>query len=403
MTRFSLCLIIILVFCLTGACNPQPAVHAPPASPSQPPQDVGTVEVNLSATPEATPTVTLPVPTHTAVDSSTPEPATANLAMSFPLAPDTSLEPDSDSEQAGDTHGSFRLQTKAPVIEAAQFYETRLSQEGWTLHYIDPNFQGGVTQHWISDNLHLSMDFIYDETGPVIQCQWKRIDPLALERLPANFPLPEGAQLVSASETSWEFYITQDRLAVASFFEQELSALGWDGGSAPFGSMGDGCGGDCGGWEIDFPPGVTPVPTPTLDPRPTQVLVYSLPNGDEINLEIRPHQEATILYITLTLKNVGSAGLPQDVPLYPGYTLLSAAPGMVSVSAPADLETMVRFYVDGLTAAGWAASQDMAMNTPGLYIQGWEKGTESIQIQIFPMEGSSPSSIVNLTFDSPEP
>jgi len=144
--------------------------------------------------------------------------------------------------------------------------------------------------------------------------------------------------------------------------------------------MEGGCGGsDCVS-TLTFPPGVTPMPTATFDMRQNNDLTFTMPDGNEIELIITPHQNGTILDVQLTLKNIASAGLPQDVPIYPGAVVQLITPGNASFQVNADMNTIKNYYEDQLKAAGWTL--DTSYVDSGSVLEDWVKGNQKVSIGI---------------------
>lgn len=305
-----------------------------------------------------------------------------DVQKSFPLAPDSHIV-SPDYSEPDDHSGGFTINSQSATDEVVRFYTTELPKQGWTFRYTDSNYTCGVTQYWKKDNIFLRLDFIYEETGLSIKAQYTRVDPQAIHKLPEGFPLPATAELIDASDISWNFYILQDYLAVYEFYVQKLAALKWQPGIPP-GSVEASCGDDSGcsgnGNKI-CPAGAIPMPTPTIDSRQTKYLVYTMPDGNEINLTIRSHQDATILQVDLTLNSVGSAGLPKDVPIYPGAVVGLILPGIATFEVHADLTTIKNFYEEQLKAAGWTPDGN-AVEVSGTYLQNWKKDGQSLSISV---------------------
>jgi hypothetical protein len=361
------------------------------------PQTKGTLKIRFHVEkadiapiqPETAPAL----PTETASPSQPTQAETTgpSLVDSFPLAPGTSLDRSNLSEpEPGDRQGYFTLlTTNTTVTKLADFYENELSKLGWTLRYSDNNYQGGLTQYWKQSSLYLTLEFLYQDDALVAKARYERIDPAAAQNLPQGFPLPPQAELVSASDTSWTYYVPQELTQVTTFLDQKFQALGWTQGTV-MGGFGGECGGDCGG-GASYPAGVTPMPAPTLDPRPSKYYAYVTPNGDDINLEARPHQNATILVIDLTVKQAAAAGLPPDVSLYPDAQIQMASPGMVLYQTSASVETLKQYYLDSLTASGWQLDGD-PFESGGVALYRYKKGNLSLQITLAP-NGASSSSV----------
>lgn len=361
------------------------------------PQTEGTLQIHFtveqSDVAPIQPETAAALPTENTA-SSQPTQAAYNgpsLAESFPLAPGTSLDYSSLGEtEPGDSHGSFTLlASDTSVTQLADFYGKELPKLGWTLRYSDNNFLGGLTQNWKQDNTYLTLDFLYEEDQLVAKARYERIDPEAAQGLPEDFPLPPKAELISASDTSWTYYVPQELTQVTAFLDQEFQVLGWEQGTV-MGGFGGSCDGDCGGGP-SYPAGVTPMPAPTIDPRPSQYYAYITPNGDEIYIEARPHQGATILIIDLIVKQAAAAGLPSDVTLYPDAQIQVASPGMVMYQTAASVETLKQFYQDTLSASGWQLD-GKPIDSGGVALYNWKKGDLTIHITLTP-NGSSGSMV----------
>ena len=399
-------LILILALLLNGAClpytpakqanlrpvasldsvtQPLPATPTPITSPSQ-------AEVSSPTVPSSG------VPTKSESVQPADSDSDINPESSFPLAPNTQWDPGNGGSEEQESSGAFSLHSKATMETLNQFYQAALPRQGWKLRYIDANHAGGVTQYWKQGMAYMSVDFSYDNSGLAIQAQWHQVDLQSVQMLPKDVPLPDQAEFVDATETTWEVYIPQEMAAVSIYYQQKAAELNWKTGSVPSETEGI-CSSDCGSPSTPgYPPGVTPMPTATLVPRQPQTVAYTKSDGNEISLEFHPHQDATILNITLTLMNVESAGLPKELTIYPGATGMVIAPGMVRFTAPLDLKTMVQFYAHMMTDAGWKPSPGYSLNTPQLYFQEWDKGEESLRFNISSPGSSSQSSLVSIQY-----
>jgi len=289
----------------------------------------------------------------------------------FPIPADAEFDPERVNEGDPD-RGSFTLRSTAALGGLVDFYKTTLPTEGWTYRYTDANDIGGVTQFWKKDNLYISLQFGYEENDVVVEITYSRIAADALEKLPEDFPLSDKAELTNALDTSWDFYIDQDFGTVTAFYTK--ASAGWAPCSG--GSFGEG---DDGGGR-NFPPGVTPMPSPTRDPRPVESYCGVLPSQHQVDLYIRPHGDATLLHIYLTSLNLSEAGLPADVPLYPGAVIQSVKPGEVNFQTGTDLETVKNFYGEKLTAAGWTPGD--FSESKGISMKDWKKGNQTVTINI---------------------
>jgi len=211
-----------------------------------------------------------------------------------------------------------------------------------------------------------------------------------------DFPLPENAEMVDSSSTSWEFYIPQDYQALGSFYQQKMAALDWT-TKGPLAPSEGSCGGgpDCAGGNSSCPAGVEPMTAPTIDFRNELSITYTLPNTNEVTLDFFPHGNATIFDVSINFKNLDSAGLPKEVPIYPGAILQLVAPGTATFQIDATVEAVQKYYEDSLKAAGWTPDGD-AYEGSGSYIQNWKKDDQEIGVMINPSENGC-----MLTLDCP--
>lgn len=313
--------------------------------------------------------------------------ATEAFSDSFPLPADTAIDSESVSEDDLG-RGSLTLRSTAALDGLVDFYESALPPQGWTYRYADANYLGGVTQYWKKEGFYLILQFGYDKTGAVVTARYQRVAADALEKLPKDLPIPETVELTNASHTSWDLYIDQDYAAVIAFYAE--ASAGWAECPA-FGEMsGEGDGGPA------FPPGASPMPAPTRDARLPKSYCWILPSQNQVELTIAPHADATLLHISLTSLNVSESGLPADVPIYPGATIQSATPGMVTFQAGAGLETVKVYYEKELKAAGWA-SEGQTIESAEASLVNWKKGNQSIIITLSAMGAND--SVVTILFE----
>jgi hypothetical protein len=299
--------------------------------------------------------------------------ATQALSDSFPLPPDTTIDPESVSEP-DPSRGSFELRSTAALDGLLDFYEATLSAQGWTHRYTDANTIGGVTQFWNKGNLYLSLQFGYDSVGAAVRIKYQSAAAEALGALPADLAIPDRAELTNSRNTTWDFFVDQDYAAVMAFYTQ--ASAGW----APCSGVSAGEGeGDEGGPM--FPPGATPMPTPTRDSRPAKELCGVLPSQNQVELYIVPHGEATLLHVYITSLNPSDSGLPAEIAIYPGAAIQSADPGMVTFQAGGGSDAVEGFYEEKLTAAGWTP-EGQPMESEGVVMMNWKKGNESVMIVI---------------------
>jgi hypothetical protein len=307
--------------------------------------------------------------------------SSGGISDSFPLPEGTTINADSINEDDPD-RGWFKLDTTAEMSDLVDFYQSNLPDQGWTYRYTDANYLGGVTQYWKYIDKYVSVQFGYDQDEEVVKVDYVRIGPESVVRFPANFPLPENAEFTRAGDTSWNLYVNQDYSAVNSFYTEASS--GWSKCSGFSGSMaGEG---DDGGQK--FPAEVTPMPAPTRDSRPWKDYCWVLPDKNQVELTIAPHGDATLLFVDVTSLNVSDSGLPEGIQVYPGATILSSTPGMIMFQANASLETIVKFYTEGLTAAGWTTN-GAPFSAGGAYLMNWQKGDQTVMITISEMGGGT--------------
>jgi hypothetical protein len=360
MNRKNLIILFIAVLFLVGACSLSsrstqavPQTSSPQGSPSQ---------LETATQP--------PLFGGNAQGGSSPD-----IQKTFPVPPDSQMSsPDNYDPDA--TSGSFTIQSQSTPDAMNKFYADQLPALGWTLRYSDANFTGGVNQYWKKDDIYLSLNIGFDEGQLKIQCEYNLVEAQAAQKLPKGFPLPGQFEMVQAGDTSWEFYIPQDYTAVTNFYTQKLSAMNWKEEPPPAPMEGEG---DNSGSSKTWPAGA--MPTATIDYRPENQLSFSMPDGNVVELHISPHQNGTILYVDLTMKNIASAGLPQDVPIYPGATVQIITPGNASFLVNADLKTIENYYIDQLKAAGWSPDGN-PFEMSGTYNQNWVKGDQKITIAL---------------------
>ena len=301
-----------------------------------------------------------------------PAQAEADIQKSFPVATDSRMA-SPDTYDPNKPNGSFSIQSQSSLETAVKFYANELPRQGWTFRYTDANFTGGLTRNWKKDGIYLSMDFGFVAGLVTIRCLYDRVEAWFAQKLPRDFPLPGHFEMVKAEETSWQLYIPQDSNETTNWYTQKLSSMKWKEAST-LETMPGSCGGtDC-GENATFPPGA--MPTATMDPRQTNELSFSMPDGNIIDLTITPHQNGTILDVVLLLKNIASAGLPQDVPIYPGALVQIITLGSAEFQIEADMQTVEKYYDQHLTSSGWAA--DGAPNeASGNYLQMEERQPEN--------------------------
>lgn len=378
MNRKNLIIFFAAAFLLVGACtlvsHPTPTVQptsTPESNLSQP--EVAT-QPPLSGENGQTATQT-PLSGRNAQSGSL-----ADFQGTFPLPPDSQIT-SPDLTPSNDPSGGFTIHSQSGMAAVVKYYTDTLPAQGWISRYTDANFIGGVTQYWKKDNIYLSLNFGFDQGQLTIHCQYNTVEAQPAQKLPKGFPLPVQSEMVQAEATSWEFYVPQDYAAVTDFYNQQMASMNWK--SAPVvGGGGQGsCGGDDCGGNSTFPSGA--LPTATIDPRQSNQLSFTMPDGNEIVLTIRPHQNGTILNIDLTLKSIDSAGLPKDVPVYLGAVAQIITPGMAEFQVNADMKTLEDFYTQQLTAAGWAPD-GAPIQASGSYLQNWKKGDQSISITLVP-------------------
>ncbi|RPI32598.1 MAG: hypothetical protein EHM70_08545 [Chloroflexota bacterium] len=395
MSRKDMLVLVVAIMLLVAACNFLSSKTTLQPMPSEPADQIQTETDKLetpqnasSPTPssqEKPTTDTMVKPTSTpGLDDSelqtTPEPAQgASLVETFPLAPDSEMDPESIYDGEDDREGYFTINSTAGMSSLIQFYETELPRLGWILRYNESNYTGGAVQYWKRENTYLMLDFGYNESTLVIYGSYNHVDPQALEELPGGLPVPDDAELIYASDTSWYFYVSQDYTTVINFYTQRLQTMGWQesAGYGSFGGEGDGDGGS----GDNFPPGAIPMPTPTYDPRQSEYHTYVMPDSNEVTIEIDPHRSATILRISLTLKRAADAGLPEDVPLYEGAEVQMVDSGTVIYQVNASVETVKAFYEEQLSDAGWTPD-GAPIEASGTMLQGWKKGDQEIMITL---------------------
>jgi hypothetical protein len=316
----------------------------------------------------------------------------ADIQKSFPIPPQSQMT-SPDNYDPTDLSSSFTITSQSSVQAVVSFYMGELPKQGWVFRYADANFSGGETQYWKKDNIYLMMDIGYEDGQLSIQVQYDRIDPQEAQKLPPGFPLPGQAEMIQASDGSWDFYIPEDYSTVTEFYQKQLSAMNWKPVSSPGSSGASGGCDDCGGGGPSFPSGVTPMPTATVDLRNSNSLSYTMPDGNEVDLTITPRQNEAILDVALTLHNPASAGLPTDVPFYPGAVAQSISPGSIVFQSSADMDTIEAYYTSQMKAAGWTMS-GTPFEASGTTLETWTKGSQEIDITIGPSGDNNVNDIV---------
>ncbi len=304
-------LILILALFLIGGCSPDSkakptsttivtskgAMTQPYQVNTEPTSDTSQPLVSTSIVPPISTIEIQAAPTTESDDKSNPE-------ESFPLAPNTQFDPGNGGSEEQESSGAFMLHSKGSLEIVNKFYQSALPKQGWKLRYIDANHGGGVTQYWEQGQLFMSIDLAFDNTGLAIQVQWHQLDSEAIKLLPKDLPLPDQSEILDATDTTWEVYILQESDAVVQYYQREAAVKNWKPESASVAATKT-CESDCGGNLPSFPPGVTPMPTATPDLRQSQVLAYTMTDGNEISLELIPHRDATILNITFNPEECG--------------------------------------------------------------------------------------------------
>ncbi len=323
------------------------------------------------------PPVAIAFPTETP----TPTPGIGSHRGDFPIYPGATLDPTGTSEEG--SHGQFRLQSGDTMNQVHQFYAKELPARGWSLIDALVDTAGGPIEWWSKDNLRLQLYYQPADQGnapaTVFSGVYDLLDPSKTRAfLPPDFPLPEGAEIVDASDTQVDLFVRQEYAAVVAFYEGKQAALkaqGWaEGNQTPMdGSCGGGAG--CTPGQANWPAGTTPMPWPTADSRGSTALSWIAPNTDEFLIQIVPYQGDTQISIAITLKNPADAGLPADIPIYQGAVVQFVAPGTLTFEVPAPVEAATKFYDDALSGAGWQAEPDR-------FVPTWKKGAAEISVSV---------------------
>jgi hypothetical protein len=165
-----------------------------------------------------------------------------------------------------------------------------------------------------------------------------------------------------------------------------MAALKWKPaqgvGAGASGGQGSCGGSDCGG-NTSFPAGA--LPTATIDIRNEKDLSFNMPDGNVVGLTVIPHTDGTILYVDLTLNNIASAGLPKDVPIYPGAVVQMINPGQAEFQINANIKLIENYYYQKLINAGWVPA-GTPMEVSGTFMEDWIKGNQKITITLVPSE-----------------
>jgi outer membrane lipoprotein-sorting protein len=89
-----------------------------------------------------------------------------------------------------------------------------------------------------------------------------------------------------------------------------------------------------------------------------------------------------------------AAGLPEDVPLYPGATELFTMEELTTFSAADDVATVTDFYRAELVAQGWTNTSDESFG--GVVSQTWTKEDRTLNLMITSKEESGTSVMITL-------
>lgn len=90
----------------------------------------------------------------------------------------------------------------------------------------------------------------------------------------------------------------------------------------------------------------------------------------------------------------GAAGLPEDVPAYPGASELMMMEGFISFSTTDDVATVADFYGTGLPTQGWTKEEDTTLE--GMVSQTWTKDDRTLNLMISAGEGGKISVLIIL-------
>jgi hypothetical protein len=137
------------------------------------------------------------------------------------------------------------------------------------------------------------------------------------------------------------------------------------------------------------------MPTATFESRQEVDVIYTLADGNELEVVIRPHQNGTIVYLTLTFKNIEAAGLPEDVPVYPGAVADLIDEGMATFTLKDSFDKVKAFYQAQLTAGGW--TPDFGSDSAGVYIQTWKKSRAEVSIMLSANPDSTCLTVISYT------
>ncbi|MGD1995427.1 MAG: hypothetical protein PVH62_01495 [Anaerolineae bacterium] len=91
--------------------------------------------------------------------------------------------------------------------------------------------------------------------------------------------------------------------------------------------------------------------------------------------------------LTIEPPEGAGAGMPEDVPSYPGATDLTIMGENIVFSAPDDIAAVAGFYRTELAALGWTNQSDEEL--AGMINQTWSKAGRSLTLMISPDDGGS--------------
>jgi hypothetical protein len=236
--------------------------------------------------------------------------------------------------------------SQSTIANLIKYCAAELPKRGWTARSTDANFIGGANQYWKKGSVYRMLQFGYDQGELVIQDQYNQVDLKKVTMLPKDFPMWAQAEMVNASESTWDFYPKPDYEEVVANYTKGLAANGWKNISAGAPTYMGECGdpADCGN-SPSAPDGAELLPNLTSDTRLGTTLVFTMADGNEISIETVPHQAGVIVYVEKMMKNLKSAGLPQDVPIYPAEVQQNIMQGLMSFEIDKDVDTIKTYYM----------------------------------------------------------
>ncbi len=215
--------------------------------------------------------------------------------------------------------------------------------------------------------------------------------PAACQPVLAGLPALPGAADTTNLPGFQRYYASASSAEAVAFYYDQLTALGWQAlpGSAP--DQADleseatvvsyaqpyGDGGRVLVIQLAESNGrLQVVLQSALTRQPVQSNVSGAPIDAETETEEEPQPP----------EDASQPLLPDDLPEYPGATVVTRMDNFIMLNISAGAETVKEFYVEALTAAGWKLEQDV--QSAGMTMLRWSRDGQSLMLNLLP-QGST--------------